>query len=286
MPHASRTSIVAVAAVLVAALAVLERPVSGQSPAGYRAPRSKNGDGSPDLNGIWQALNTANWDLQDHPQGAGPLYQLGAMFFVPPGRGVVEGGEIPYLPAALAKKKANFEKRIMTDPRDRSIGDPELKCYMPGVPRAAYMPYPFQILQGAKEILFVYQFAKANRVIHMGKAAEARVDTWMGTSNGRWEGDTLVVDVTGLNGESWLDRAGNYVSDNAHIVERYTPISPDHLYYEATIEDSTVFTRPWKIAMPLYRRVEKPAELLEVNCVELSEEALYGSIRTQPKVAK
>jgi hypothetical protein len=272
-------------AVVVVALAAWWAAADGlqaQAPAagGYRAPRSKNGDGHPDLNGVWQALNTANWDLQDHGAQEGPVFQLGAMFAVPPGRGVVVGDEIPYKPEALARQKQNFAKRISTDPRDREIGDPELKCYMPGVPRAAYMPYPFQILQGAQDMLFVYQFAKSSRIVHMGKKAEAPVDSWMGWNNGRWEGETLVIDVTGLNGQAWLDRAGNYLSESAHVVERYTPATPYHLNYEATIEDPALFTRPWKIAMPLYRRMDNP-NLLEFNCVEFAEQALYGSIRTQ-----
>ena len=254
-------------------------PVYGQAQDTYKAPRSKNGDGSPDLNGIWQVLNTANWDLLSRAQQPGPLHQLGAMFFVPPGHGVVDGDTIPYQPSAAERKKRNFENRLKAEPFNSEVGDPEMKCYMPGVPRATYMPYPFQILQGHREILFVYQFAKASRVINMNKKAEASVDSWMGTSNGRWEGDTLVVDVTGLNGEAWLDRAGNFLSSTAHVVERYTPLSPYHLQYEATIEDSAVYTRPWKISMPLYRVIDRRAELLEVNCVELSEEVLYGNIR-------
>jgi hypothetical protein len=261
-------------------------PLVAQAPAGYKAPRSKNGDGSPDINGIWQVLNTANWDLLSRPQQPGPMFELGAMFFVPPGAGVVEGNQIPYRPEAAGRRKQNFANRIKPEAFDSERGDPEMKCYMPGVPRATYMPYPFQILQGHREILFVYQFAKASRVVHMSKKVEATVDSWMGTSNGRWEGDTLVIDVTGLNGQAWLDRAGNFASENARVVERYTPLSPYHLQYEATIEDSTVFTRPWKISMPLYRVIDPGAELLEVNCVELSEEALYGKIRTQTNFEK
>jgi hypothetical protein len=268
--------------IVVAILVLASASALGQAPSGYKAPRSKNADGTPDINGIWQVLNTANWDLESRPQQAGPLpAQLGAMFFVPPSRGVVDGDQIPYRPEAAARKKQRFDNRLKAVPFDSENGDPEMKCYMPGIPRATYMPYPFQILQGHREILFVYQFAKASRVVHTSKKVESTVDSWMGTSNGRWEGDTLVVDVTGLNGDAWLDRAGNFVSASARVVERYTPLSPYHLQYEATIDDPTVFTRPWKISMPLYRVIDPGAELLEVNCVELSEEALYGTIRTQ-----
>ena len=278
-----RTWAIGVAGVVLgAALGSLIQSAAAQAPqptAAYTAPRSKNGDGRPDLNGIWQVMNTANWDILSHSQQPGPMYQLGAMFFVPPGRGVVEGDELPYQPAAAERRKQNFENRLKTEPFKNEVGDPELKCYMPGVPRATYMPYPFQILQGHREILFAYQFGKANRVIHMNQKKESTVDAWMGTSNGRWEGDTLVVDVEGLNGLAWLDRSGNFMSEAARVQERYTPISPFHMRYEATITDPKVFTRPWRMSMTLYRVVDEGAELLEVNCVEFSEEALYGAIR-------
>ena len=150
---------------------------------------------------------------------------------------------------------------------------------MPGVPRGTYMPFPFQIIQSQNDIAIAYEYATANRVINMGKPKEAAVDTWMGMSNGRWEGDTLVVDVTGLNGESWFDRVGNFMSANVHIVERYSFIDKDHLNYEATIEDNTIYTRPWKISLPLYRRIEKNAQMLEFKCVEYAEELIYGHLR-------
>jgi hypothetical protein len=199
---------------------------------------------------------------------------LGAQFSVPPGVGVVEGGAIPYKPEALAKKKENFANRTKEDP--------EVKCYMGGVPRSTYMPYPFQIIQGTGTIMMAYEYAGGVRIINMGKPTEAPVDSWMGWSNGRWEGDTLVIDVTGLNDQTWFDRAGNYHSDALHVVERYTPRSADTLMYEATIEDPNVFTRSWKISMPLYRRVEKNAQILEYKCPEFAEDMLYGHLRKQP----
>ncbi len=105
----------------------------------------------------------------------------------------------------------------------------------------------------------------------------------MGWSRGRWDGETLVADVTDLNDQTWFDRAGNFHSDALHVVERYTRIKPDVLMYEATIEDPKVFTRPWKISMPLYRRLEKNAKVLEYKCVEFAEELLYGHLRKQPR---
>jgi len=275
-----RASALGVFAILTGALlACLVRPADAQAPAGYTAPRSKIGDGKPDLSGLWQVLNTANWDILSHAQQPGPVYQLGALFMAPPAKGVVDGDALPYQPWAAARKQQNFESRIKTEPFKNDLGDPELKCYMPGVPRATYMPYPFQILHGQREMLFVYQFGKANRVIHMNQKKESTVDSWMGISNGRWDGDSLVVEVEGLNGLAWLDRAGNFISEAARVTERYTPVSPYHMRYQATINDPKVFTRPWSMSMMLYRIIDDNAEMLDLNCVEFSEEALYGAIR-------
>jgi len=254
----------------VAVLLLAAGPASAQSST-YRPPRAP--DGHADLSGIYEALDGANWDLQDHSPQAGTMWQTGAIGSEPAGESVVEGGVIPYKPAALEKKKVNFA--------NRRTNDPEAKCYMPGIPRANYMPYPFQIVQTPRGIMFVYEFASANRLVNMGKPEEAASDTWMGTNNGHWEGDTLVVDVTGLNGLAWFDRAGDFASNQLHVVERYTRVDPYHLNYEATIEDPSVFTRPWKISMPLYRRVEKNAQLLEFKCVEFVEELLYGQFKKQ-----
>jgi hypothetical protein len=263
-------------------MAVAVIPTAAQSTA-YKGPRGP--DGKPNLNGIWQVLNTANWDIQTHAARpalmtvAGPVAPIpapsvlvfGAVGAVPGGIGVVEGDEIPYQPWAASKKKENAEHWLTSDP--------EIKCYLPGVPRTTYMPFPFQIVQSAKVILISYEFAGATRTINMGTPTEAQTESWMGWSNGRWEGDTLVVDVTGQNDKTWFDRAGNFHSDALHVVERYTPRSADTMMYEATIEDSKVFTRPWKVSMPLYRRVEKNAQIVEFNCVEFVEELLYGQFR-------
>ena len=260
----------------------------------YQAPRTA--DGAPDLNGVWQALNTANFDIQAHPArpalaiippaprtGSAGLVRathvdlpapavraLGAVGGVPAGPGVVEGDEVPYQPWALAKKKENAEHWLERDP--------EIKCFMPGVPRATYMPYPFQILQGTNTILMAYEFAGATRTIHMGKVGDSPSPSWMGWSRGRWDGDTLVVEVTDFNEETWFDRAGNFHSDALHVVERYTPVSPHHLMYEVTIEDPKVFTRPWKMRMPLYRRFEPDTQILEYKCVEFVEQLMYGQL--------
>jgi hypothetical protein len=268
---------------ILLALALL--PLAGQTPA-YRAPRTAGG--KPDLNGIWQALNEANYDIEAHvarpamavrpgpygPVPAAPVLGLGAVGSVPPGIGVVEGGELPYQPSALAKRKENQENWL--------TADPEIKCYLPGVPRATYMPYPFEILQSASAIFIAYEYAGAVRNIYLKDPGRAPVDSWMGQSAGHWEGDTLVVDVTGMNDQTWFDRAGNFHSDALHVVERYTRTSPDVISYEATIEDPKVFTRPWKMSMPLYRRQEKNAQLLDFKCAEFVEELIYGQWRKKP----
>jgi hypothetical protein len=231
----------------------------------YTAPRTP--DGKPNLNGLWQAMNTANWDFEPHPAQAGPP-QFGALFSIPGGLGVVEGGTIPYKPDALAKKKENLTKRWTEDP--------EAKCYFPGVPRFVYLPFPFQIVQSSRYMVMTSEYASAVRNINFGPPQEPPVNTWMGQSNGRWEGESLVVDVKGLNGQAWFDRAGNFASENVRITERFTPASADRLTYEAEIEDPTVFTRPWKISMPLYRRAERDAQLLEFKCIDFAEDLLYG----------
>ncbi|MGA2712980.1 MAG: hypothetical protein ABSG41_07715 [Bryobacteraceae bacterium] len=266
--------------------AVAQRPPApGQFPP-YKPVRMA--DGHPDLNGIWQAFVTANWDLQDHEAQSGPHPEvMGAYGGGPAGQSIiVGGGEIPYQPWALQKKKQNFEKRmtvdVSSDKKWHDVGDPELKCYAPGIPRATYMPFPFQIVQGSSSyILFSYEFASSNRIVRMNWKVESPAPAWMGWSRGRWEGDTLVVDVTGLREETWLDRAGDFHSDELHVVERYTPVSPYNLMYEATIEDPKVYTRPWKISFPLYRRMENNAQLLEFKCVPFTEELLYGRFGKQ-----
>jgi hypothetical protein len=241
------------------------------------APFARMPDGKPNLNGIWAANNTANWNIQTHQAKQGPVAALGAAFSVPGGLGVVEGDEIPYKPEARARRDANASNWM--------ANDPEVKCYLPGVPRATYMPYPFQIVQstGSNDILVTYEFASASRIIHMGTHQESPTETWMGWSNGRWEDDTLVVDVTSFVDSTWFDRAGNYHSGALRVVERYTPLGPDVLRYEATIEDPNVFTRPWKMSMPVYRRLEKNAQLMEYKCVEFAEELMYGHLSKQTK---
>ena len=260
---------VTMAALFTAAfLALTVTTGTAQAPP-YRAPRTP--DGKPNLNGIWQALNTAYWDIEAHPAGPSVVRELGTISAVPGGLGIVEGGALPYKPEALAKKRANLANRVKLDP--------EIKCYIPGVPRAMYMPFPFQIIQSQKHIMMIHEYAGAVRTIYMDSKTEAPADSWMGWSNGHWEGETLVIDTKGFNDLSWFDRSGNFHSDALHVVERITARSPETLNYEATIEDPQVFTRPWKMSFPLYRHVEPNAQILEFRCVEFVEDLIYGHLR-------
>ena len=276
----SRAIVAAAGFVVVAVFALTAIQTAGQT---ARAARI---DGKPNLNGIWQVTNTANWDLlahnvkpalaqpgvyANHPVLAAPVLALGAAGLVPASPGVVEGNEIPYKPEAAATRRENGEHWL-----DR---DPEARCYMPGIPRAMYMPYPLQITQSPGRIQMVFAYANASRTIFLGEVPKPPADKWMGHSVGRWEGNTLVVDVTNFNDRTWFSRAGDFHSDALHVVERFTPITADALRYEVTLTDPNVFTRPWKMNMVLYRQLEDNATLMEFRCVELVEETFLGHLR-------
>ena len=221
-----------VASVGVLAFCVAVLPAAGQAPGARPIPTrgpwpaftpTRTPEGHPDLNGIWQSLVTANWDIQAHGAQPGPHPEImGAWGAAPGGQGIVEGGDLPYQPWAIEKRKQNLANRMMVkttnDPHRFDTGDPELQCFRPGVPRANYMPFPFQVFQNREEMLFVYEYKGATRAIYMEPHREAATESWMGWSNGRWEGDTLVVDVTGFNENTWFDSAGNFHSDALHVV--------------------------------------------------------------------
>ena len=285
------------ATALAAAVISAVVSISVTRTAGQAARQARTADGKPNFSGVWQALNEAHWDLQAHDARPGmvtqpgvykydyarvpaaPVVALGAAAGVPASLGVVQGdGQIPYKSDAAAIKQQNSENWI-----DR---DPELKCYLPGIPRAMYMPYPFAIVQGTDKIHMTYAFSNAGRVIHMNKVAGPPDDTYMGHSVGRWEGDTLVVNVTNFNGKNWFDRAGNFHSEQLRLVERFSPMSPDVFRYEVTIEDPKVFERPWTISMPIYRRMEANATVLDYPCMEFSEEFMYGHLRKEQLVRR
>ena len=214
----------------------------------YVVPRTP--DGQPDLQGIWQTMNTAVWDIEDHS----------AAFGVPAGQSIVLGNEIPYRPSALARREENR--------RSRETADPESSCKMVGVPRITYMPYPFQIVQTPSQVTILSEYVHTVRAIHLNSPhpEDPTQQLWMGDSRGHWDGDTLVVDVVNFTDQTWLDRSGNFHSDSLHVAERYTRTGPDHLLYEATIDDPEIFAESWQIRMPLYRRIEEGIRLLEYEC--------------------
>ncbi len=231
------------------------RPAAS-APSGYNGPRTP--DRKPDLNGIWQVLGTAHWNVEAHS----------AMEGVPAGFGVVEGGAIPYRPEALARRNANAANRL--------DADPVRKCYMPGIPRATYMPFPFEITQTPQHMLFAYEFAHAARTIFLdGTPHLDELDFWMGDGRARWEGDTLVIDTVSLGDQTWFDQAGNFHSEALKVSERFAPTDANHITYDVTLEDPKVFTRPWKMSMIIYRRMEKNLELLDYECAEHVYEKLF-----------
>jgi hypothetical protein len=213
-------------------------------------------DGKPNFEGIWQASSTAAADLEDHA----------ARFNMLAGRSVVVGNEIPYQPWAAAKKAENFQNRAKADP----LG----QCYIPGVPRIMYLDFPFQIFQTPQTIAMTFEWELAYRLIYMdGSHPNADdISAWMGDSRGKWDGDTLVVDVANNNDKTWLDMAGDFHSDGLHVVERYRMSGPDTIEYEATIDDSKVFTKPWIIRLALNRRTDRD-RLFEYACQAEVEES-------------
>lgn len=275
----------AAAAAKPAAKAAAARPASGAL--------TRLG-GKPNLNGIWQVISEANYNLEPHDSGDSPTgsRQVGALGAIHGGLGVVEGGVIPYKADALKQRDAYRA----TAPKY----DPEAACYLPGIPRATYMNFPFQIIQGEKgDILMVYEYANANRAIKMGPVGVPAIDTWMGTSYGEWKGDTLqVVTLSQSPGEykapagemvenkTWLDRSGNFIGNNTTVTEKFTLLDKDHISYEATISDPDLYTKDWKIKMTLYRRLEPNAELMDFRCVPYSEEFLYGDLHETPAAGK
>jgi hypothetical protein len=294
---------VALAGAICAALA--GGVVTAQAPGGkakassYKA--SARVGGHPDLSGVWSVMNTANWDVEPHAARAalqmrqGPIVPvparmvlaLGAVGAVPAGMGVVEGGKIPYTPDALKTRDDNRANNITVVDKGQKTEyfkarDPEINCYLPGVPRANYMDKPFQIFHSDKAMLIAYEYAGAVRNVLFKDPGPAPVDSWMGQSVGHWEGDTLVVKVTGQLDRTWFDRSGNHHSGEMTVTERWTPTGANTMRYEATIEDGATFTRPWKMSMNLYRRLGEDNRLQQFKCVEFVEELIFGHLRKEP----
>jgi hypothetical protein len=285
MRWSSVVQAVVVAVLTAAALTLVSGPeLTGQS----RTSAIPRVNGKPDLNGLWQTINTANWDIQAHsakpalamrpgpvvPIPAKEVLAFGAVGAIPGGLGVVEGDELPYTPDGLKKKLENQANWLTRDP--------EIKCFLPGVPRATYQPFPFQITHSNSAFFIAYEFAGAVRNIYLKDPGPPQIDSWMGISHGVWEGDTFVVRTSGFNDQTWFDRAGNHHSDQLKVTERFTMTDADHITYSATIEDPQTFTKPWTMSMPLYRRVERNAQLGQFKCVEFVTELMYGHLRKEP----
>jgi hypothetical protein len=232
---------------------------TGAGAAGAKIPRLANG--KPDFSGIWQTTSAADYDLEPHST------RLDA----PPGAGVVAGNVIPYLPQALEQTKKNFEVRQSADPR--------LKCWTLGIPRGIYYPEPFQIFQRARDLTLVFEFGHSVRTINtngtLHPTEENANEFWLGDSRGHWEGDTLVVDVTDFNDETWLDRAGDFHSEALHVVEKWTFLDSNTIEYQARMEDPNVFSRPWDLEVLLYRHREKNFQLIENYCFTLDFDKYY-----------
>ena len=257
-----------VTALTAIVLAVIGGSVGAQQPGReYQAPRAPGG--KPSLEGIWQVRNTANDDLQDHAGSLGIAAGLGVI--VDPA-----DGSIPYRPEALAKREQNRARR--------ETDDPVAKCYIAGVPRTMYLPHPLQIFQTPEEVVILSEFVHTTRWVPV--VPLARIDgyeSWIGDSRGRWEGDTLVIETVGFNDSTWFDHSGDYHSDRLKVTERLRRISDDALSYEAVIDDSQVFTRPWTIRMPLYLHKDRD-RLLENECHLYAEDAHESIVGTHPEV--
>ncbi len=263
-----------IAAVAVAAIAYSVSPaLTAQAPAGgqaYTPPRTAGGQ--PDLQGVWRAWNFAKFDLEDH--GAKPGVPAGRGFVVDPA-----DGKIPYQPPALEKRKQNYENSRNPDPWKNA--DPYVKCYLPGIPRMTYLGWPFQIIQTRESVTFVYEWSHKKRVVPISSTPPpAGEDTaWMGMARARFEGNSLVINLTNFNSYTWFDMAGNFHSDALKVVERYTPINADTLQYEATMTDPKVFTRPWTIRMTIQR--QKDVGILDYECTAMLDE--MGIHHTWPR---
>ncbi len=215
----------------------------------YTPPRTK--DGKPDLQGIWETRNAAAFDVSE----------------------IAEGHEIPYLAEALEREQKS--NRV----------DPMAHCAMPGVPRINYLPFPLQIVQRPGLVVILYEYLHNQRLIQTTPREHLEgIDLWMGDSVGRWEGDTLVVDVADLGDKTWLDSARHTHSDALHVVERYTRTGPDTMRYEATLEDPKTYAKPWKIGMTLHRNTQPGFELREQECTEGDDgRAILPQYRPAPK---
>jgi hypothetical protein len=248
-PFVSFVATVLVASAVVASLAV------GQGPAGSGIPRTA--DNKPDFSGIWQVLdNSIDSNIEAHEASYGVRGSQGAIVDLP-------DGKLPYLPAALAKRQENYKNRAM---------DPVSQCYSPGVPRLAYVPFPFQITQTPKWMMITSEFVNNYRNVYINESEHLKgIDFYMGDSRAKWDGDTLVIDVANFRHQpdevqTWFDASGNWHSNKLHVVERWKMLSRDAINFRATVDDSEVFSRPWTMEVTLYRHLEKNFRLMDYQC--------------------
>jgi len=224
-------------------------------------------DGTPDFRGIWQARTSAYLNIEGDPGGAK------SVVVDPP------DGKIPYRPDALKQRDKNFQ--------NRASADPAKNCFQAGVPRTVFLPKPFQIVQSVGHLAIVYTEDHAYRIVLPSSIPhDDGIDFFMGDSRSRWEGNTLVVDVTDLGDQTWLDAAGNYHSDQLHVVERYTMLGPDTMRYEATMDDPTVYARPWTVRLLLYRDKTPGARIEEDECIDGEDGVWHHVPPTDPRALR
>jgi hypothetical protein len=267
--------------VVTAAIAVLAMGHSGSSrlqaqaapgARAYTPPRTAHGH--PDLQGVWRVWNLAKYDLEDH--GAKPGVPAGRGFVVDP-----PDGRIPYQPWALEQRRKNAEGTRTFDPWKHT--DPLARCYNPGIPRMTYLGWPFQIIQTPQYVLFNYEWSHKKRYVPINSTTPLPnpddESNWNGMARGRYEGNSLVVEVTNFNPYTWFDMAGNFHSEALRVVERYTPVDADTLQYDVRIEDPKVFTGPWAIRMVIQR--QKDVGILDYECTAMLDE--LGIHHTWPR---
>jgi hypothetical protein len=216
-------------------------------------PIRRTADGKPDLSGFYSADSRgANYGLEQHPQD----------FLTPATQGVVvdpPDKKLPYQPWARAE-------RIERELPERGYDDPTAHCFVAGVPRSMYTPSPYQILQPPGYVVMLFERMSWRQIPMDGRPhLPDTVRLWQGDSVGRWEGDTLVIDTTNLNGKAWLNEVGDVLTYDAHIVEQLIPKDGDNVTYRATVTDKLAYTAPWTIEMNLRRQQD---EILEVACHE------------------
>jgi len=220
-------------------------------------------DGKPDLSGVWQGGSTrkGSWEEANTGLGVGGTgTDPKAAANVSPSAPQTGRDPAPYQDWAAKKVMESYNKR--------GIDDPAAFCLPPGLPRLTILGlFPIQIVQTPKQIIMLYEYMNVFRIIPIGlKHPEDMVPTYLGDSVAHWEGDTLVVDITGFNDKTWLTATGTFHSTALHMTERYTRVSKDQINYETTMEDPKVLTRPWVVKSTMMLR--EGTRVQEYVCAE------------------